>query len=154
MNHTTLKLVAVALCTFVAFLIPGKIHATHEVGILHSSPVRLVQAISEPNHPGVEALTALETPKPPEAPKAVTYSTTEDEALNWIIAHESGGNPHAMNPSGACGLGQSLPCSKVLSVCGSLDNVPCQVQWVRDYCISRYGSTIAAMQFWQAHNWY
>lgn len=88
-----------------------------------------------------------------EAPSS-SYHGSGDSYLDWIISHESGGNPHAMNSIGACGLGQSLPCSKVLSVCGTLDNVDCQIQWVRNYCISRYGSTYQAYLFWQQNHWF
>lgn len=85
---------------------------------------------------------------------AATLSRTGDTALDSIIQHESGWNPYATNSIGACGLGQSLPCSKVLNACGSLANVACQIQWVRDYCISRYGSTASAWAFWQLYRWY
>jgi hypothetical protein len=92
---------------------------------------------------------------PVAAPAPIsTYHGSGDQYLDWIIQHESGGNPYAMNSIGACGLGQSLPCSKVLGVCGTLDNVACQIEWVRNYCNSAYGSTYNAYLFWQAHSWY
>lgn len=103
----------------------------------------------------VDAVYVPPAPKPaPVAPPSVGYSGTGDYYLDWIIAHESGGNPYAVNPIGACGLGQSLPCSKVLNACGSLSNVSCQIEWVRSYCISAYGSTYNAFLFWQVHSWY
>ena len=102
-------------------------------------------------------IVAKELPKPPPAPPPQpkqAYDGTNDENLNWIISHESGGNPYAMNSIGACGLGQSLPCSKVLGKCGSLDNVACQIEWVREYCVGRYGSTANAKSFWEVNRWY
>lgn len=65
--------------------------------------------------------------------------------------HESGGNPGAVNAtSGACGLGQALPCSKLTSVC-SLSDYACQVNWFSAYAVERYGSWAAAWAFWQSH---
>jgi hypothetical protein len=54
--------------------------------------------------------------------------------VEQLINGESGWNPYAINKSsGACGLFQSLPCSKVLSVAGNLDNIDGQVRWGVDY---------------------
>ncbi len=100
------------------------------------------------------AVTQTQTVYAATTPHAGSYTGSGDANLDWIIQHESGGNPYAMNASGACGLGQSLPCSKVLNACGSLDNVGCQIEWVRNYCVSRYGSTANAKSFWVANRWY
>jgi hypothetical protein len=83
------------------------------------------------------------------------YSGTGSSAMDWIVQKESGGNPYAINSSsGACGLFQALPCSKLLNVCGSLSNVSCQIQWGKDYAIGRYGSYSAAQAFWISHKWW
>lgn len=88
-------------------------------------------------------------------PAGAVFSGSGDQYLDWIISKESGGNPYAVNASsGACGLGQSLPCSKVLNACGSLSNVQCQIEWVRNYTISRYGSPYNAYIFWTQNHWY
>lgn len=98
---------------------------------------------------------AAEMPLQPSYVAPVSsYTGSGDPNLDYIIAHESSGNPYAVNSIGACGLGQSLPCSKVLSACGTLSNVDCQINWVRDYCISRYGSTYNAYIFWRNNQWY
>lgn len=77
------------------------------------------------------------------------------EPLVNLVRVESNFDPYAVNPSsGACGLGQSLPCSKLLNVCGSLDDIDCQIKWVVDYCNERYGSVALAWQNWQSHGWY
>jgi hypothetical protein len=61
--------------------------------------------------------------------------------------HESGNNPQAINAdSGACGIGQALPCSKLPC---SLTDYACQDQWFSQYAIDRYGSWSGAMAFWQ-----
>ncbi|MFD0638601.1 transglycosylase SLT domain-containing protein [Catenulispora yoronensis] len=73
-----------------------------------------------------------------------------------IIQRESGWNVHASNPgSGAYGLGQALPGSKMASA-GSdwRDNPATQIKWVLSYMDSRYGSPCGAWSFWQSHNWY
>jgi hypothetical protein len=107
----------------------------------------------------VKVLTPIPVAAPAPAPVATYqgsagYSGTGDADLDWIVAHESGGNPYAMNSIGACGLFQSLPCSKVLSACSSLDDVACQIRWGQSYCLSRYGSTANARSWWEVHSWY
>lgn len=69
-----------------------------------------------------------------------------------LIGKESGCNPLAVNPSsGACGLPQSLPCSKLGPVnadgTSAVDPVT-QLNWMQNYVISRYGSWASAMTFW------
>lgn len=75
---------------------------------------------------------------------------------NWykdfIYQHESGNNPGAINASsGACGLGQALPCSKMGC---SLSDYACQDAWFTNYAMQRYGSWEAAYYFWVAHRWW
>lgn len=84
--------------------------------------------------------------------------TGEDwEALYNIIWHESKFNQFARNPSsGACGIPQALPCSK-MSVAGSdyATNPRTQLVWLFDhYIVPRYGGPQGAWEFWQANNWY
>lgn len=139
------------ICILFAFMLPSSLGKTHEVGA-HPVHITQIKPISAPPHVKLATITAVEI-KPPTVAQNV-FNGSGDYALDWIISHESGGNPYAMNSIGACGLAQSLPCSKVLGACGSLDNVQCQIDWVRSYCISRYGSTEAAMSFWQQNQWY
>jgi hypothetical protein len=84
------------------------------------------------------------------SPQAVSEPIqSEDYYVNWIIQHESGGNPNAVNPSsGACGLFQRLPCTVPLG------NVEVQMADGLAYIQSRYGSAKAAYDFWQINNWY
>ena len=125
---------------------------TPPLKLAHYEPVK---ATDYPTKDLVAEVVVYTAPAPkPVEPPVSTYSGSGDEYLDFIISHESGGNPYAYNPSGACGLGQSLPCSKVLSVCGSLDNVSCQIEWVRNYCTQRYGSTYDCYLFWINNRWY
>ncbi|MGA5700569.1 transglycosylase SLT domain-containing protein [Peterkaempfera bronchialis] len=77
-------------------------------------------------------------------------------AFDAIISHESGWNPQAVNASsGAYGLAQALPGSKMASV-GSdwKTNAGTQIKWALSYMNDRYGSPNAAWSFWQTHHWY
>jgi len=77
-------------------------------------------------------------------------------SFSEIISHESGWNMHATNPSsGAYGLGQALPPSKMAAAGSDWRNNPrTQLCWTYNYMNSRYGSPNAAWAFWQEHHWY
>lgn len=77
---------------------------------------------------------------------------TEAEFKAFIYAHESGNNPGSINKhSGACGLGQALPCSKMGC---SLTDYQCQDGFFTRYMAARYGSWLKAYQFWISHRWW
>jgi hypothetical protein len=89
------------------------------------------------------------------SPLAERLRAIGGENLVQLIYRESGINPFAINKSsGACGLGQALPCSKLLKVCNTLDDVDCQIKWVVDYIHARYGTFEAANKFQLSNNWY
>ena len=70
----------------------------------------------------------------------------------WLINKESGCNPNAVNSSsGACGVGQELPCGK--SGC-SLGDGACQVKWMSSYVSGRYGTWANAVAWHLSHGWY
>lgn len=86
--------------------------------------------------------------------QAASVDVSGSDAMSFIFAKESGGNPGAVNASsGACGLGQALPCSKLTSVC-SLSDVGCQTAFFTNYANSRYGGWQGAKEFWLSHGWY
>ena len=69
-----------------------------------------------------------------------------------LIMRESGCNVNAVNPSsGACGIPQALPCSKLGAARG---NPVAEIQWMNSYVIGRYGSWANAVAFWNANHWY
>lgn len=72
--------------------------------------------------------------------------------VDFIASKESGWNPDATNPtSGACGLIQAYPCSKVPgSGYDPVDNL----SWANGYAVDRYGSWEQAYAFWQANWWW
>lgn len=79
-------------------------------------------------------------------------SPSDYGAVDYIVSHESGWNPNAVNASsGATGLPQALPYSK--TGCAFGDAV-CQLSWASTYAVSRYGSWWAAQAYWAVHsNW-
>lgn len=70
--------------------------------------------------------------------------------------HESGWNVHAANPSGAYGIPQALPGSKMGSAGGDWQNsAETQIKWGLNYIGSRYGTPCGAWSSWQANGgWY
>lgn len=70
--------------------------------------------------------------------------------VDYIVGRESGWNPNALNASsGACGLFQALPCSKM----GGME-IQNQLNWGLGYIAGRYGTPAGAYAFWQSHHWY
>lgn len=73
-------------------------------------------------------------------------------AADYIVSQESGWNPNAVNASsGACGLAQALPCSKVP---GNPLNPVDSLRWMNGYVNGRYGGWEGAVAFKQANGWY
>jgi uncharacterized protein YabE (DUF348 family) len=69
-----------------------------------------------------------------------------------IVQRESSWNPNAVNASsGACGLAQALPCSKVP---GNPLNPIDSLRWQYGYVTARYGGYAGAYAFWQINRWY
>ncbi|MGW7350940.1 aggregation-promoting factor C-terminal-like domain-containing protein [Streptomyces sp. NPDC054784] len=78
--------------------------------------------------------------------------------LKALWQHESGWNHLARNPSsGAYGIPQSLPASKMASAGSDWRTNPAtQIKWGLGYIKGRYGSPAAAWSFWnrQSPHWY
>jgi len=71
---------------------------------------------------------------------------------DFMVGKESGWNPNAINKSsGACGLAQALPCSKVP---GNPYNPIDSLNWMNGYVNGRYGGWEGAYNFWQVKHWY
>ncbi len=72
--------------------------------------------------------------------------------VDYIVRRESGWNPNATNKSsGACGLVQALPCSKVPG--NGYDPVD-NLRWANRYATKRYGSWEKAYAFWVKNHWW
>lgn len=71
---------------------------------------------------------------------------------DWLVQKESGWNPNAVNAvSGACGLGQQLPCGKWD---GQWNNPVDSLNGMNGYVIGRYGGWAQAVAHSKANGWY
>jgi hypothetical protein len=78
------------------------------------------------------------------------YTNWEDAAD--LQSYENGFDPMAINKtSGACGLSQALPCTKLPC---ELGDIKCDLKWQKDYISGRYGTVTMALQFHHINNWY
>lgn len=126
----------------------------------------------QPQQVTVEAVAEIELPKiatnrsASEVQKVETTTLTGGTCQDWmkqagivdtanayeLIMRESSCNPNSVNKSsGACGIGQQLPCGKWEHkwndpVGGMID--------MQKYVLSRYGSWANAVSFHNAHHWY
>lgn len=72
--------------------------------------------------------------------------------VDAIVSRESGWNPNAVNKSsGACGLGQQLPCGKWA---GAWNDPVAALVAMTGYVNGRYGGWAGAVAFWNANHWY
>lgn len=77
--------------------------------------------------------------------------------VNYIIGRESGWSPTKWNyaGSGAYGLCQALPASKMSSAGGDyMTNPITQLRWCNGYAVNRYGSWANAYNFWTEKHWW
>ena len=72
--------------------------------------------------------------------------------VDMIVTRESGWNPNAVNrSSGACGLGQQLPCGKWA---GAWNDPVAALRAMTGYVNARYGGWAGAAAWWNSHHWY
>lgn len=73
-------------------------------------------------------------------------------AVDSIVSRESSWNPNAVNKSsGACGLGQQLPCGKWP---GAWNDPVAALKAQYEYVKQRYGGYAQAVAFWNKNHWY
>jgi hypothetical protein len=110
------------------------------------------------------------TAKPKPKPRPVVYPDTVAGARAYVKARigvaqyncvsaiwtrESKWNPRAGKPTGAYGIPQAFPGSKMAKFGSNWLTSPItQVKWGIWYVTDRYGSACAAWKFWQVHGWY
>lgn len=91
---------------------------------------------------------------------ARTYVKNRVGAKNYscidnLWTKESKWDPYSGTPSGAYGIPQAFPGSKMASFGSNWRTSPLtQVKWGLWYVSNRYGSGCAAWDFWQGHGWY
>jgi hypothetical protein len=80
---------------------------------------------------------------------------TQYECLDLLWGHESGWNYQAENASGAFGIPQALPGSKMASAGPDWQTNPAtQIAWGLGYIRSTYGTPCNAWAFWESNGWY
>jgi hypothetical protein len=83
------------------------------------------------------------------------YGADQYSCFDYIIMRESGWRVNAANPSGAYGIPQAKPGSKMASVGSDWRTNPAtQIIWGIQYMKSRYGSPCSARSFKASHGWY
>jgi resuscitation-promoting factor RpfB len=83
------------------------------------------------------------------------FSKSEFGCLNDIWTRESGWRYNAENASGAYGIPQALPGSKMASAGADwMTNPATQIKWGLGYIKAVYGTPCDAWAFWQDHSWY
>ena len=83
------------------------------------------------------------------------WGSDEFSCLVQMWNNESGWRTNAYNPSGAYGIPQALPGSKMASAGPDWQtSASTQIAWGLQYIASRYGTPCGAWGFWQAHNYY
>jgi hypothetical protein len=103
-------------------------------------------------------------PPSPGTAQSIAYSMlpsfgfnakTEFPCLDNIYTRESGWRYNAENASGAYGIPQALPGSKMATAGADWATNPAtQIKWGLGYIRDRYGSPCQAWSYWQAHGYY
>jgi hypothetical protein len=156
----------------------ARLEAARQKMILTASAAKTLSIVSSPklanrpqptSTPGTTTTTTTtttvpSTPPDPGTAQSTAYSMmssfgfnpkTEFGCLDDIWTRESGWRYNAENASGAYGIPQALPGSKMASA-GSdwLTNPATQIKWGLGYIKGTYGTPCDAWSFWQAHGWY
>lgn len=125
-------------------------------------PVISVAANGGPGAGGGAPIVASAPPNPGTA-ESIAYnmlpsfgfSHNQFGCLNDIWSRESGWRYNAENASGAYGIPQALPGSKMATAGADwLTNPATQIKWGLGYIKGTYGSPCNAWAFWEAHGWY
>jgi hypothetical protein len=83
------------------------------------------------------------------------WDTSQYNCLVSLWNRESGWNVYAYNPSGAYGIPQALPGSKMATVGADWQTNPAtQITWGLNYITGSYGTPCGAWAHSQAYNWY
>ena len=102
----------------------------------------------------------VQAEKPPERDsgrksdwlRASGIPESEWSLVDYLVSKESGWNPNAVNKSsGACGLGQQLPCGKWS---GAWNDPVSALKNMHQYVLGRYGSWSNAVAHSKNTGWY
>ncbi|MGO9219227.1 MAG: transglycosylase SLT domain-containing protein [Streptosporangiaceae bacterium] len=140
-------------------------HSMHLVGApkVASQPLSGTGTTAGGTSGGTTAEVAAAPPNPGTA-QSIAYNMlssfgwspgTYFSCLNNIWTRESGWRYNAENASGAYGIPQALPGSKMATAGADWMTDPTtQIKWGLGYIQSRYGDPCSAWSFWQAHGYY
>ncbi len=101
---------------------------------------------------GFEVPTNVASSGEAQAYASTLVSGDQFQCLLVLWDNESGWRVNAYNPSGAYGIPQALPGSKMGA--GWQTDYQVQINWGLGYVQGRYGSPCEALQYWQNHGWY
>jgi hypothetical protein len=158
------RLLSIALCasTLASFVSPAVLGADGYTPPSKVVTVALVQPLPVPNLPQLATIAPIPVPQPTVTPVVAQTpvespqngSCGDNTYANFIYTHESGCSLTAINASsGDYGLGQSG--GGLVSACPDWQtNYACQNQFFNNYAVSRYGSWVAAYDFWTSHGWW
>jgi hypothetical protein len=117
-----------------------------------------------PGSPGSVAAGPPAAPPNPGTAQSIAYHMlsqfgwnpqTYFSCLNNIWTRESGWLWNAQNASGAYGIPQALPASKMATAGPDWQTNPAtQIKWGLTYIQSTYGDPCSAWGFWQGHSYY
>lgn len=132
-----------------------------------SSPKLVTQPTTPPTETaasGTQAPGVPSTPPDPGTAQSTAYqmlpsfgwsASAQFGCLDDIWSRESGWRYNAENASGAYGIPQALPGSKMASAGADWMTDPAtQIKWGLGYIQGRYGSPCGAWAFWQGNGWY
>lgn len=143
----------------------GSVTTGHEAGIsVPIVPSTTIQPLPNLKVTRISKIQPILEPKPIEPVNytteyktpavAPTNSCGDNFYAHFIYEHESGCSLYNPNSTtGACGLGQANPCSKLRSVCPGL-TYACENSFFNNYATSTYGSWAHAYAVWVNQNWW
>lgn len=118
---------------------------------VEASKTPVVQKVVQSIVPTAQAATGSHT----EWMAAAGISPSDYQYVEFIVQHESTWRYWATNPSGATGLCQSLPASKMATAGADyLTNPVTQLKWCNSYAQSRYGGWANSWAAWQRQRWW
>jgi hypothetical protein len=142
----------------------GTKSVTYEINMRNGQQVsrkEIQSVITKESKKQVEVVGAkLPTPTNPTEAQALGHQMMlaagfgEDQwpCLYNLWMHESGWRTTASNPSGAYGIPQALPGSKMGT--GWQTDAATQIQWGLGYIRGRYATPCGAYSAWQSKGWY
>jgi hypothetical protein len=139
--------------------------ATQSFSVTSAPKISTVPPPSSVNQGGGQTGAPLvpSTPPNPSSAQGIAYkllpsfgfSTNQFGCLNDIWSRESGWRYNAENASGAYGIPQALPGSKMASAGPNWQTNPTtQIKWGLGYIKGRYGTPCDAWSAWQVQGWY